>query len=107
MCSHLVRLVFLGESQLSEMALLEEIAPDRAWVAVETAYPPESAVTISADGFEIRSRVVECRARENDFCLELRFDKGSSWSPELWRPDHLYRPASASTNKKRAFGAGA
>ena len=107
MCSHLVRLVFLGESQLSEMALLEEIAPDRAWAAVETAYPPESAITITADGFEVCSRVVECRARENDFCLELRFDKGTSWSPKLWRPDYLYRPASASTKKKKAFGSGA
>jgi hypothetical protein len=89
------------------MALLEEIASDRAHVAVETAYPPESAITITADGFEVRSRVVECRTRENDFCLELRFDKGMSWSPELWRPDYLYRSASASKQKGKAFGAGA
>ncbi len=106
MCSHLVRLVFLGESQLSEMALLEEISPDRAVVGVETAYRPESAITITADDFEIRSRVVECRAREKDFCLELRFDQGIRWSPELWRPDHLYLPGSMSTKKKKAFGAG-
>ena len=106
MCSHLVRLVFLGEAQLSEMALLEEICADGALVAVETPYPPDSIVTMTADGLEIRSRVAACRARENDFCLDLRFDEGIRWSPGLWRPDHLYLPASVSTKKRKAAGAG-
>ena len=106
MCSHLVRLLFLGEPQLSETALLEEIGADCALVAVESAYPIGSVVNITADGLEIRSRVAECRARENDFCLDLRFDEGIRWSPELWRPDHLYLPASASTKNRKAFGAG-
>ena len=105
MCSHLVRLVFLGEPQLSETALLEEIGPDIALVAVETPYPAGSIVKITANSFEARSRVVKCRPRENDFCLDLRFDEGTRWSPELWQPDHLYLPSSASTKKGRAFGA--
>lgn len=105
MCSHLVRLVFLGEPQLSETALLEEIGADRALVAVDTAYPAGSVVDVTADGFEIRSRVAACRARDNDFCLDLRFDEGIRWSPELWRPDHLYLPASVATKKRKAFGA--
>ncbi len=106
MCSHLVRLVFLGEPQLSETALLEEIGADRALVAVDTAYPPDSVVTITADSLELRSRVAECRARENDFCLDLRFDEDIRWSPELWRPDHLYLPGSVSPKKRKAAGAG-
>ena len=106
MCSHLVRLVFLGEPQLSETALLEEIGADRALVAVDTAYPTDSVVNMIADGLEFRSRVAECRARENDFCLDLRFDEGIRWSPELWRPDHLYRPASVPPKKRKAAGAG-
>ena len=99
-------LVFLGEAQLSETALLEEIGADGALVAVETPYAPDSVVTMTADGLEIRSRVVECRARENDFCLDLRFDERVRWSPRLWQPDHLYRPASVSEKKRKAFGTG-
>ena len=106
MCSHLVRLVFLGEPQLSETALLEEIGADRALVAVDTAYPADSVVNITADGLEIRSRVAACRARENDFCLDLRFDEDIRWSPELWRPDHLYLPGSVSPKKRKAAGVG-
>ncbi len=106
MCSHLVRLVFLGEPQLSETALLEEIDADRALLAVNTAYPADSVVTITADSLELRSRVAECRARENDFYLDLRFDEDIRWSPELWRPDHLYLPGSVSPKKRKAAGAG-
>ena len=93
LCSHLVRLNFPGDQSLSETGLLEEIEPTRAWVAVEAAYPLGSRVDLTADDFDVSAEVVRCRARENDYRLQLRF-LGAAWSPRIWRPDHLYLPPS-------------
>lgn len=92
LCSQLVRLDLLGDRLSSECGLLEEIAATGAWVAVEAAHAAGERVDLSAGDFRVSAEVVGCRARENDQLLELRFLFGVVWSPEVWRPDHLYLP---------------
>ena len=45
---------------------------------------------------------MDCRARENDFLLELKFEEGCRWSPDVWKPDHLYSPSKQRLKAKRA-----
>ena len=92
LCSHLVQLHSLGDRSLSETGLLEEIAATQAWVAVEAAFPVGGRVDLSAQDFQVSAEVVDCRARENDYLLGLQFLLDTVWSPEVWRPDHLYLP---------------
>ncbi len=100
LCSHLVELSFLGDRSLSETGLLEEIGATQAWVAVETAYPMGSHVDFTAQGFQVSAEVVVCRARENDYRIKLEFQAGRLWSPEVWEPDHLFRPPSKKSKAK-------
>ena len=104
LCSHLVELSFLGDRSLSETGLLEEIEATQAWVAVEKAYPVGSRVDLAAGDYRLSAEVVRCRSRENDYRLKLQFLSGSVWSPEVWRPDHLFLPPSAPS---KAGGKGA
>ncbi len=92
LCSHLVQLHSLGDRSLSQTGLLEEIEATQAWVAVEAAYRVGGHVDLSAEDFQVSAEVVDCRARENDCLLGLQFLLDTVWSPEVWRPDHLYLP---------------
>jgi hypothetical protein len=104
LCSHLVRLFLDDEPRTSEIVQLEEISADGVGVAVESVYPKGLRLTIGASGFEARIVVASCQPRETGFRLEARFSDGFRWSPEIWRPDHLFRPPSLSPKAKGAAG---
>ena len=102
LCSHLVELVADGGDRQPETVVLEEIAEEEAVAAVEQPLRQGSGVMIRATGLAAHAMVTQCLRRENDFQLEMRFDGGFRWSPEVWRPDHLYRPRPQARQAKGA-----
>ncbi len=78
------------------MVSLEEIRIEGAGLAVETPYPIGLRVALNAEGFAVQATIVDCRARETDFYIQIRFAEGYRWSPSDWEPDHFYVPAGKS-----------
>lgn len=104
LCSHLVRLVREDRGGVSQTVLLEEIFPEGATLAAEEFYPAGAAVRIEAEDFKASAAVENCTLREDGYRVEVRFLEGVRWSPERWRPDHLYRPPARAKIKKASGG---
>jgi hypothetical protein len=92
LCSHLVSVSVLGASVRAPVAVLEEISPCGMRLAIDERIAEGTTLQISAATFEVQVAVIDCRVRSDDFCLETRFERDFRWSPDLWTPDHLYRP---------------
>jgi len=89
-CSHLVELI--GPAGNSVAVNLENIGPGGAGIASDAPLDAGARLRIRAVGFEADVTVAFCNVRENDFAVGLRFENGFRWSPEIWTPDHFYRP---------------
>ena len=100
LCSHLVRLNFPDGDLLPQTVSLEEIRVESAGLAVETPYPIGLGVALTAEGFAVQATIVDCRSRETDFYVQVRFAEGYRWNASDWEPDHFYAPA-----RKSAKGA--
>ena len=104
LCSHLVKLVREDSGGVSETVLLEEIFPEGAALAAENSYSEGAVVRIETEGFKASAAVEDCTLREDDYRVEVRFLEGLRWSPERWRPDHLYRPPARAKTRKASGG---
>jgi len=92
LCSQLASLLVDGSSQPAETILVEEIDSFGLLLAAESAYASGIRVTLKAGDFEVSGRIVSSVRRENDFAVALDFADGFRWSPEVFRPEHLYAP---------------
>ena len=101
LCSHLVEIAWRDAEggARSLKALLEDLSPEGAAVAVEEPLERGVAVEVDAGGFRADAVVRYRIPRENDFRLGLEFTGPCRWSEGEWRPDHLYLPGQPS--KKR------
>ncbi len=93
LCSHLVRCSFPDSDDRAQVVVLEEIGAEGAGLAVETPYSIGLRVALATEGFEVQATIGECRARETDFYIHVRFVEGYRWSAGDWEPDHFYVPA--------------
>ena len=89
LCSHLLEVTAVSVRQ---EALLEDLSPEGAAVAVENAIEAGTIVDLSAPDFRARAEVRYCLRREADFRLGLRFTEGFRWRPSVWQPEHLWLP---------------
>jgi hypothetical protein len=105
LCSHLVELVFDSEKLPPRAALLEEIDAQSAAIGVECPYPVGTMLKIKAGDVEIPAQIVVLLPRETDFLIWAQFAAGHSWSPDAWKPDHLYLPPKKK-KLRRAAGQG-
>lgn len=90
LCSHLVTVV--SREGQSEVAVLEDISPEGAAVAMETPLEAGEQVDLVADEWRASASVRYCIPRENDCRLGLAFTAGCRWEAEAWQPDHLFLP---------------
>jgi len=93
LCSHLITLSTPTSSADEHSALLEEISSHGMRLAFDERVPEGTTLQIRCGSLEIQTTVVDCRVRTDDFCVEVRFAKDFQWTPDIWAPDHLYRPA--------------
>lgn len=103
LCSHLVSVVAAETSSETGVALIEEISAAGVRLVAEEPISEGSRAQMKADGFEVGIVVTECRVRADDFQVEARFDEEFRWTPDVWSPDHLFRPPSL---QRKARGAG-
>ncbi len=96
LCSQLVRIWIDGSAQPARPAILEQIDPFEAVVALEDPLPTQVDVSLRGGPVAIPAYVELCRRRETDYEAVLVFRDGYRWSPELWTPDHLL-PVAAKT----------
>ena len=89
LCSHLLEVTAATGRQ---QAVLEDLSPEGAAVAVENAVEAATVVELCAPDFRIRAEVRYCLRREGDFRLGLRFTEGFRWHPGVWQPEHLWLP---------------
>ena len=91
LCSHLLEVTAASGRQ---QAVLEDLSPEGAAVAVENAVEAATVVELSAPDFHARAEVRYCLQRDGDFRLGLRFTEGFRWQPGVWQPEHLWLPGS-------------
>lgn len=91
LCSHLVRIQIEGAQQAAQLGNLEQIDAFEALVVLEEPLPTQVEVHLQAEGISVPAYVELCRRRQTDFEAVLIFRDGFQWSPEVWKPDHLYR----------------
>ena len=89
LCSHLVEVTSDG---ISQTALLEDIGPGGAGLALDALLKAGTVVEMCAGGFRVRAEVRYGLRRETDFRAGLEFTEGFEWSREVWTPEHLWRP---------------
>ena len=89
LCSHLLEVTAANGRQ---QAVLEDLSPEGAAVAVENAIEAATVVELSAPDFCARTEVRYCLRREADFRVGLRFTEGFRWHPGVWQPEHLWLP---------------
>jgi PilZ domain-containing protein len=89
LCSHLLEVIAANGRQ---EAVLEDLSPEGAAVAVESAIAAGTVVELSAPDFCARAEVRYCLPREGGFRLGLRFTEGFRWQPGVWQPEHLWLP---------------
>ena len=89
LCSHLLEVTTASGRQ---EAVLEDLSPKGAAVAVEYAIAAATVVELSVPDFRARAEVRYCLPREGGFRLGLRFTEGFRWHPGAWRPEHLWLP---------------
>jgi hypothetical protein len=99
LCSHLLEVATTNERQ---EALLEDLSPEGAAVAVENAIEAATIVDLSAPDFRARAEVRYCLRREGDFRLGLRFMEGFRWQTGIWQPDHLWMPPESETPTRQS-----
>ncbi len=93
LCSQLVEITVGGTRRLT--AVLEDLSPEGAAVAVEEPLEAGTTVELSAGHFQAKAQVRYCDARETDYRLGLEFVEGSRWQPSEWEPEHLFLPPRA------------
>ena len=103
LCSHLITVAVAEMSFETGVALLEEISAEGVRLVAEEPIPEGSRARLKADEFEASVVVSECRVRADDFQVEAYFDAGFRWTPDVWSPDHLFRPPRP---QRKARGAG-
>ena len=103
LCSHLVSVAASETDSGTGVALLEEISATGVRLLAEEPIPEGSRARLKTAEFEVGVVVTGCRVRADDFQVEARFDESFRWTPDVWSPDHLFRPPRA---QRKARGAG-
>ena len=103
LCSHLISVAVAETSSETGVALLEEVSAGGVRFVAEEPIPEGSRARLKAGEFEVGVVVSECRVRADDIQVEACFDAGFRWTPDVWSPDHLYRPPRP---HRKARGAG-
>jgi hypothetical protein len=101
LCSQLVSVRVPGSDTDAPIALLEEISASGMRLALEERVPEGAVLQIRAEAFQVQATVSEVLVRTDDFRIEARFQREFRWAPDLWAPDHLYRP---SARRSKAAG---
>ena len=71
---------------------MEEISKTAVRLSLDEPLTEGIEIEIRGGAFHVRAVVVAYSVRADDFCLEARFLDDFHWTPEVWTPDHLYRP---------------
>ena len=111
LCSDLVTLLLHGPRVATRelTAVLEEISVHGACVQLEDAIPLETSVRFlfarSAGGNDLTGTVIRCAQQPGlGYFAEIQFSPGCTWSPELYRPMHLFDPRDLAAVRETASG---
>ena len=92
-CSHLVTITGFLASAASQTVNMENISAGGVCIAAETPFDIGDPLHLQTAGFVTAVTVAYCNVRQDDFAVGLAFENGFRWSPDIWKPDHLLRPA--------------
>jgi hypothetical protein len=95
LCSDLVTVQFTDPAGRRKRitANLEEIAPQRLSLLVDSRIPAGSSATIEAPGLILRGRARKCeRSEDLGWFIEVRLAPDSRWSRARFTPAHLLAP---------------
>lgn len=74
------------------VANLEDISLSGACLQMDSPIPHDTQVFISHPKGELQGQVRYCVYREIGYFVGLRFEDGSKWNRQLFRPQHLLDP---------------
>lgn len=95
LCSEIVNLHLpagAGRDRILK-ANLEEIWPAGAILWTDVRIRQFASLWFPGGSFEFRGQMVAQRLRRGlGYLVEMRFDRGCSWSEQKYRPKHLFNP---------------
>jgi hypothetical protein len=97
MCADMiqVRWKFASGKVRRATALLEDISASGACLHMETPVPRGSEIRWNAPGREFQGLVRYCVYREIGYFVGIAFRAGTKWSPQAYRPEHLFERKAA------------
>ncbi len=101
LCSECIQVAWPDEhgNRISQTGVLEDVSPSGLAVSMDLPMPPGRTVHLHARGFEGEAEVRYCeRADEYSYLVGMEFTDGSGWDRKKWRPQHLYNPATSSSD---------
>lgn len=100
LCAELIsiHLTSVDGSEREIVGILEEIATSRACLNLDEPVEAGSSMRFRCDrcslSCEFNGSVTGCRAEgAAGYTVEMQFAPGNDWSPEHYRPQHLFNPA--------------
>jgi hypothetical protein len=91
LCSELVQ-VQPPDKSFSAMANLEEIHRSGATILSESALPAGLELEIVCGGGFLDGVVRECNRNEIGYLVSIDFSASCRWSPDMFRPAHMFDP---------------
>ncbi|MCU1258319.1 MAG: hypothetical protein JWO80_1204 [Bryobacterales bacterium] len=89
LCSHLVALSWNGRGTSANM---EKIWSSGATLNAEECIEAGTRLRIESPRFLFDTRVVKCTNEPDGHFIDVEFEGGYEWTPELFEPDHLTDP---------------
>jgi hypothetical protein len=89
LCSHLVALVWNGRRTSANM---EKIWSGGVTLNAEEFIEPGAALRVESPEFALDTHVVQCMREDDGYFIDVEFEPGYEWTPELFEPKHLTDP---------------
>jgi hypothetical protein len=89
LCSHLVTLVWNGRRTSANM---EKIWSRGATLNAEESIGLGAALRLESPEFTLDTHVVQCTPEDDGHFIDVEFEPGYEWTPELFEPKHLLDP---------------
>jgi hypothetical protein len=91
LCADLVKVQWKSEAGFaqSEWAILEDISPSGACLAIEKPISPDMVVSLQFANDRCQARIKYCKFDKVNYLLGVQFEQGYRWSRRKFKPDHL------------------
>ena len=102
LCSEFVQVAWLDdhENRISFVVVLEDVSQAGLAVSSDLPMPVGRTVHLHTRGFDGEGEVRYCELGDYGYIVGMEFVDGCGWDRDKWRPEHLYEPATSSSDSR-------